>query len=502
MAELHIWKQACAALLLAVAISVAAPAQSFKLLATFDGTDGAYPAFMYPAQGRDGGIYATATEGGASDLCQGGCGTIFKITRGGQLTEIYSFCSQSNCADGVLPIGGLLLTTSGTFYGTNINGGANGSGGTIFKVTADGSLTTLYSFCGQPNCTDGYGPSGLVQATDGNFYGTTYYGGAYSHGGASGYGTIFKVTPQGVLTTLYNFCSQTNCADGENPSAGLIQGTDGNLYGVAGGGTNCYPYGCGTIFRITIAGKLTTLHSFDGDDGDGPSGALIQSPDGNLYGTTGLGGASGNCGANHGCGTVFKITLDGRLTTLYNFCGQPNCTDGAGPTGTLVLATDGNFYGVTYGGGAVDCGTVFKIVPGDKATIVHSFCEQTGCTDGSEPMGALLQATDGNFYGTTEYGGAPPPCDSCGTVFKLSMGLAPFVAFVRDFGKIGSTMQILGQGFKGTTAVSLAGIPAKFTIKSGTYLTATVPYGATDGFVTVTTLKGKLKSNHKFRVIR
>jgi len=190
---------------------------------------------------------------------------------------------------------------------------------------------------------DGAWPyAGLVQASDGNFYGTT------TGGGANGAGTVFKVTPAGRLTTLYNFCYQGYpCSDGGDPYAGLIQATDGNFYGTTlGGGAS----GDGTVFKITPSGTLTTLYNFGGADGAVPYGGLIQATDGNFYGTTSGGGASGD-------GSVFKITPSGTLTTLHSFADS----DGASPDG-LVQATDGNFYGTTYGGGAYGDGTVFRLV--------------------------------------------------------------------------------------------------------------------------------------------
>src|SRR5580692_3902993 len=212
--------------------------------------------------------------------------------------------------------------------------GGNGNGsGTVFKITPSGILTTLYSFGSQGG--DGASPvAGLVQATNGALYGTT------GHGGSNGdYGTIFKITPDGKLTTLYSFCSQAKCAAGTQPAAGLIQATNGDLYGTtaAGGANGDY----GTVFKITPGGKLTTLHSFCSQgappnctDGWAPDAGLIQATDGDFYGTTYSGG-----GADNG-GTIFKITASGRLTTLYGFCSQSECTDGANPYGGLVQATD------------------------------------------------------------------------------------------------------------------------------------------------------------------
>ena len=195
---------------------------------------------------------------------------------------------------------------NGNFYGTTYLGGANGDG-TVFELTPAGALTMLHSFDG----TDGSNPTELVQASDGNFYGTT------ENGGAHGAGTVFEITVVGVLITLYNFCSETNCTDGEYPYAGLVQARNGNFYGATdAGGAN----GDGTVFEITSEGVLTTLHSFDGTDGAEPAPALVQANNGNFYGTTLTGGANGD-------GTVFELTPAGALTTLHSFDG----TDGSTP---------------------------------------------------------------------------------------------------------------------------------------------------------------------------
>jgi uncharacterized repeat protein (TIGR03803 family) len=258
-------------------------------------------------------------------------------------------------------------------------------------------LTTLHSFCSQPSCADGGQPlAGLIQGTDGNFYGTTSEGGT---GVLSG-GTVFEITSAGALTTIYSFCSQTNCTDGSTPFAGVIQATDGNFYGTTFGGWD----DPGTIFKITPRGKLTTLHSFNGMDGSGPSGALVQATDGNLYGTTNWGGAGGE-------GTVFKITPSGKMTTLHSFTGRDSST-----ANSLIQAADGNLYGTTYGGFENDYGTVFKITLGGKLKTLYRFCSQDNCTDGNSPAGPLVQATDRNLYGTTNWGGD----NGLGTVFRLS----------------------------------------------------------------------------------
>src|ERR1022692_2359992 len=227
------------------------------------------------------------------------------------LTTIHRFCSQSGCPDGAGPYAGLVQATNGGLYGTTFVGGTN-SAGTIFKITPGGTLATLYSFCPQTNCTDGAEPeAGLFQAANGDLYGTTYFGGTNGQGTVFKItqGTVFKITQGGTLTTLYSFCSQTNCTDGATPGAGLVQAANGDLYGTTYfGGTNG-----GTVFKITPGGTLTTLYNFCSQtnctDGTGPLAGLVQAANGDLYGTTYFGGTNG--------GTVFKITPGGARKRLY-----------------------------------------------------------------------------------------------------------------------------------------------------------------------------------------
>jgi uncharacterized repeat protein (TIGR03803 family) len=324
----------------------------------------------------------------------------------------------------------LVQATNGGLYGTTLGGGTN-SAGTIFKITPGGTLTTLYSFCPQTNCTDGAGPqAGLVQAANGDLYGTTIGGGANDDG------TIFKITPGGTLTTLYSFCSQTNCTDGFYPLGGLVQAANGDFYGTTYGG-----------------------------------------------------------GANGG-GTAFKITPGGTLTTLYSFCSQTNCTDGGGLEAGLVQAADGDLYGTTYGYGAYGGGTVFKITPGGTLTTLYSFCSH-GCTDGRHPYAGLVQDTNGDFYGTTHEGAS----NNGGTVFRLSVGLGPFVKPRPPFGKVGAAVKILGTNLTGATSVSFNGTVAVFEVVSSSEITTTVPAGASSGEVQVVTPSGTLSSNASFSVV-
>jgi uncharacterized repeat protein (TIGR03803 family) len=342
------------------------------------------------------------------------------------------------------------------------------------------TFKSLYSF----DSTDGANPyAGLVQGTDGNFYGTTYVG------GHNNYGTVFKITPSGKLTTLYSFCSKSSCADGARPYAGLVQGTNGDFYGTTGEGGGV---GSGTVFKITPSGKLTTLHSFDGKDGSGPYAALVQGANGDFYGTTLQGGAGTACTAN--CGTVFEISPSGKPKTLYNFCFKSDCTDGYYPSGALVRGANGDFYGTTREGGAHNLGTVFKITPSGKLTTLWSF----DGTDGDQPYAGLVQDTNGSFYGTTVLGGA----NGDGTVFSLSVGLGPFVETQPTSGTVGAVVKILGTDLTGATSVTFNGTPAVFKVVSASLITTTVPTDATTGTVDVTTPKGTLKSNVVFRVTK
>jgi uncharacterized repeat protein (TIGR03803 family) len=479
-----------AVLVLAVVLTQMAQAQTFSVLQSFDSTNGANPTAAL-VQATNGDLYGTANGGGTNCEPVGGCGAVFKITPGGTLTTLYSFCAQSGCPDGANPYGALVQATNGNFYGTTLEGGANGNFGTIFKITPSGALTPLYSFCSQPRCVDGANTyAGLVLATNGDFYGTT------SGGGANGQGTVFKITPSGTLTTLYSFCSLSNCADGGEPEAGLIQATNGNFYGTTavGGANGGDGENYGTVFEITPKGKLTTLYSFcslsDCADGFFPIAGLVQATDGNFYGTTGAGGA------NQG-GSVFKITPSGTLHTLYSFCSLNNCTDGANPEAELIQATDGNFYGTTSSGGANGSyGTIFQITSGGILTPLYSFCSQSDCTDGWSPVAGLLQNTNGSLYGLTVYGGA----DEDGIIFSLSVGLGPFVETLPTSGKVGKAVKILGTDLTGATSVAFNGTAATFKVVSSTEITTRVPTGATTGTVELTTPSGTLNSNVVFRV--
>jgi len=479
------WCGTAWAVLVFCATAVVSPAQTFTSLFSFDRTDGKAPYLVSLVQGTDGNLYGTTQYGGAKKL---NFGTVFRVTPSGALTSLYTFCGQPGCADGGYPYSGLVLGTDGNFYGT--------TNGAVFRITPAGTLTVLYNFCSQPNCADGSGPVGaLVQASDGAFYGTT------NAGGTDNKGTIFKITATGTLTTLHSF----DGTDGATPAGALIQGTDGSFYGTTEYGGASFAcggafLGCGTVFKITPGGTLTTLHSFKGNDGNNLFSGLIQGADGNFYGTTAEGGSlSGACA--YGCGTIFKITPGGALTTLHSF----DSTDGSYPTSSLIQATDGNFYGTTGFGadlscdiGGVGCGTIFKMTASGTLTTLHSF----NGADGNDPSGGLFQATSGILYGTTANGGISQACDfaPCGTIFSLAVGLGPFVETLPAAGKVGAAVKILGSKLTGATSVTFNGTPAAFTVVSGSLITTTVPAGATTGPVQVTKPVGTVSSNIPFRV--
>jgi uncharacterized repeat protein (TIGR03803 family) len=478
----------CVLFLLWAGAAVALPAQTFTTLHNFNKRAGSAPLGGL-IQGSNGDFYGTTKYGGVSKhmFCtRGGCGIVFEMAPAGKLTVLHNFCSESTCQDGNEPIAGLVQGADGKYYGTT---SVPFGDGTVFSITADGALTTLYTFDG----SNGAPPdSPLVQRAGGKFYGTS------SGRGDFGDGTVSSITAAGALETLSSF----DGTNGAVPYGGLIQGMDGNFYGTTetGGTMND-----GTVFSMTPGGALTTLYSFcsksNCKDGSGPKGGLVQGADGNFYGTTFNGGRS-KCA--NGCGTIFKISPAGQLTTLYSFCSLDGCTDGGAPQAGLVQGTDGNFYGTTTASGgvcsatAMKCGTIFRITPGGVLTALHNF----DFADGANPTAALIQGTDGNFYGTTSQGGVSADCGAggCGTIFSLSVGLGPFVETVPASGKVGAAIRILGTNLQGATSVTFNGTPAIFIVKSKSEITTNVPSGATTGTLLVVTPSGTLASNVSFRV--
>lgn len=376
-------------------------------------------------QASDGNFYGTTRSGGNMTCPPSSspryCGVIFKMTPDGTESVLYSFGSVPN--DGFAADGRLIQGADGALYGVTALGGEYGGGGTIFRITLDGEYAVLHSF-GAPG--EGYVPvGGLTEAGDGNFYGVTSNGGAnhcFQIPAADGNcGTIFRMTPDGVVTQLYSFGS--SIADGVEPLHPPVEASDGNFYGttVSGGANSCSTSGatnnCGTVYRMTPAGEVTILHSFGAsrEDGIAPQGSLIQAGDGALYGTTPSGGG-GPCLFAFFCGTVFRMTLAGEVTTLHAFA-LASVQEGYGPSPNLALGADGNLYGTTVSGGdgpRGSTGTVFRIALDGTKTTLYSFGEAN--VEPGGPEGGLIQGSDGAFYGTTFYDGM----FSSGTIFKLT----------------------------------------------------------------------------------
>jgi uncharacterized repeat protein (TIGR03803 family) len=489
------------ALALYALTATALPAQTFTLLYSFESTDGAYPNGGL-TQATDGNLYGTTYGGGVDDG-----GTIFRITTSGALTTVYDLCTDGGrqCPQNISPRAPLLQATNERFYGSTYGAAVDTAfPGAIFEITG-GTVKTLHNFCSRPQkgCPDGLNPAAaLVQTASGELYGATEFGGGPCEQYPVGCGTIFKMSPNGLLTTLYSFCKAGGgCPDGAFPLGALVQAANGDFYGTTYQGGS---HGGGTIFKISPAGTLTTLDVLCNGSGPcnyEPEAGLVLTSSGDLYGTSYGGGTNGY-------GTIFKITPDGALTTLYSFCSQAGCADGATPTSALIEATDGNLYGSTSAGGtnssscAGGCGTIFQIRPGGTLTTLYRFCVQAGCADGTAP-GTIVQDTDGDFYGTASTGGSPQQF-GYGTIFRLSSGLGPFVKPLQTSGKVGVAVEILGIGLAGAGSVTFNGTPAAtFTVNStGSAISTTVPPRATTGTVKVTLPGGStLSSNVPFQVL-
>lgn len=374
-----------------IVISCAAGSVLESLLYSFGSTsgDGTAPVGGL-VQASDGNFYGTTSSGGTFES-----GAVYKTTPGGAYSLLYSF-SASVGSDFANPQATLVQVADGVLYGTTLGGGANGSG-TVFSITTAGGETLLYSFQAVSvgaSTDDSINPSGLVLGSDGNLYGTTYYGGTHNQG------TIFKITPAGIQTVIYSFAGG---ADGSYPAAPLIQASDGNFYGTTQqGGTND---SSGTVFRLTLAGEESVLYSFGASlqDANEPRGGLVQASDGNLYGTAG--------GGEFGEGSVYRITTGGVETVIHSFC----INDGSTPTGQLIQGSDGNLYGTASAGGLSNDGTVYRITLTGAFVPLYTFSGPPA--DGWSPPAGIIQGADGRFYGTTEFGGV----DNRGTVFVLAL---------------------------------------------------------------------------------
>ena len=366
-------------LALAVAGSAHADAR-LSVIASFDATANTPAAAL--TRTADGNFAGTTTQGGPANV-----GTVFTLTASGAMTVVYAFTGG---ADGAYPYGALVQDADGSLIGTTSSGGA-GNAGTVFRISSTGSFTLLYTFTA---ASDGAYPyAGLLRAADGNAYGTT------SAAGDHGAGTVFKLAADGTFSVVYAF---TGGADGGSPYSGLVQGSDGGLYGTtyAGGAS-----GNGTVFRLAADGTVATLYAFTGGgDGAYPYGGVAIAADGSLLGTAAQGG-------DFGQGTVFKLAPDGTFTVLHGFVGD--ASDGGYPVAALAQAADGSYYGTTYSGGAQNAGTIFKVAFDGAYALLYTF---TGADDGAFPYAGLIPGADGNMYGTAAYGGG----QGVGTAFQLS----------------------------------------------------------------------------------
>jgi uncharacterized repeat protein (TIGR03803 family) len=384
-------------LVLLILTTQSGQAQTYSVLYTFTGgTDGAFP-YAGLTRDRAGNLYGTTASGGTLGCgdYQTGCGVVFKLDPSGGYTVLHSFADG---LDGYWPVAPLILDPAGNLYGTTRSGGdiynclGFRSCGTVFKLDSVGNETVLYRFTGG---VDGYWPSApLIRDSTGNLYGTTDLGGVMTCANGAGCGTIFKLDVAGSKTVLHAFDS----FDGWGPG-GLIRDAAGNLYGIAsGGGTDVG----GTLFKVDTSGNLTVLVNFDSEMA--PVGKLVGDAVGHLYGTTMF------SGGDAGPGVIFGVDLNtGGNRVLYSFAGG---ADGATPYAGLIRDAAGNLYGTTDAGGAYGAGTVFKVGPGGKESVLYSF---TGGTDGEQPRAALGRDSAGNLYGTTYRGGA-----GYGVIFKIA----------------------------------------------------------------------------------
>jgi uncharacterized repeat protein (TIGR03803 family) len=352
--------------------------------------------------GHDGNFYGTTSSGGSS-----GCGTAFRMTPDGKLTTLLDFTGSSGANPGAKPDHGLIQAKDGNFYGTTTGQGAV-KFGTVYRMTPDGIMTVLARLGSDSQGTGGV--AGLIEGTDGNLYGTTFSGGSGGGGGGVGGGTVYRVTPQGQFTTMFNLVPGISDDTMQNPYGGLIQATDGNFYGTTwmGGGVVT---GGGTVFRITPDGHATLFARLRGYSQNSTGGAsetgLVQATDGNFYGVTPVFG-------RNNLGTVFKVTLRGGVSAIFNFTGAAT---GSRPDQPLIQGMDGALYGSARDGGTNDAGTLFRITTQGALTMLVNFTNMVGPDMGKSPSSPLLPLTDGSFMGTTGSGGS----NGDGTIFQLKI---------------------------------------------------------------------------------
>jgi uncharacterized repeat protein (TIGR03803 family) len=466
------------------------------------------------------------------------------------IDQLFAFTCTGGVNGDICPQGGrpnlIIQASDGNFYGAaqvTDEGVSNPRGGTLFKLTASGEFTKLFTFTqGSSGFLNGNNPaSGFVEANDGFLYGTTF------NGGKQNAGVLFRISKTGTgFKVLHNFCSSANCADGSIPD-GLLLGQDGNLYGTTQeGGSSvspCPSFGCGAIFRFEpTTGAFTVLHRLTAAaDGLQPFG-MIQATNGNLYGVSqGLDVDSFN-------EDIFQFTPGGKFTVQFKSAlfdtGISGLTQGANGhlygafesitageinffevstkgTGfvafspfttlagtinipSLFLASDGNLWDTNFTDSIAPMGSVFSINPQNGA-VLQTFAFDSA--NGNSPEVGVIQAADGKFVGTTEHGGTISGGNkefADGTVWSLDAGLsapAPAITLLNSTsGTVGSALLINGKNFIGTTAVSFNGVSASFQVLNTQFVSATVPVGVTTGPIEVTNLGGKATSTQLFNV--
>ncbi len=425
-------------------------AQTYTDLYDFNCTTGGCNPidFGQLTQGPDGNLYGTTSGFGTN-----GVGTIFMITPSGTYRDLVQF----NGTNGATPEGGLALASDGNYYGTTVVGGSGY--GLVFRFTPPSTVKVLHIFD-----STHFGPlSPPVQAKDGNLYGATISG------------TIYRISlPSGTYEQL------------PHNTPGFLFGplflaSDGNLYGATISGD---PSGPGTVFRMTTAGVVTVLHNFTGSGGDGslPYGPLTQGSDGNLYGTTRSGGVNNS-------GMVFRLSLAGTFTNIHSFDGYQGSfgtnNDGGGSLAGLLAASDGILYGVNSLGGSFGSGTLFQITQSGTFTKLHDFGDPSSFGSGPSPFATLMQHTNGTFYGTTYDGFVPT---GTGNLFSVTPITRIPTVFIEGpiWLKSGVPVEILGNNLDQVSTLSFAGVPAQFRVRSATNIVAQVPSNAIDGVITAT----------------
>ncbi len=458
-------KQVILSAVLLLCAGALAGAQTVATVYNFAGgtKSGANPWYVTLVQGTDGQLYGTTYNGGSK-----GMGTAFKVSTSGTFTLLHSFVGGKS--DGANPTGGLTLGTDGNFYGTT-NLGGSGAEGVVFQMTPAGAITLLHTF--NANVDGAFPWSPPVLASDGNFYGT-------ASGGKDNTGLVYKITTSGTYTTIYSF----DITHGYHPIASPTQGVDGFLYvPVAEGGTSF----CGTIVQLTTAGVLNNTYDFPcGPGGSFPVGPLVQNSSGTFYSTTQNGGTNGE-------GTIYEINTSLSASVMHSF--GAFFGDGEYPSAGLALGTDGKYYGSTAEGGTYDDGTLFNTSTSGTYTELYSFNNSANLMQES-PLSPPVEYTTGTLYGLTEFGGT----SNDGTVYSLNNGLTAFVDSPLFSGKEGSSVLILGNHLSGASEVTFNGVPARFVVHSDTHMSATVPSGATSGWIRVTTADGTVKSRKVFVV--